>query len=198
MQTISETHHSPIANRISKGLSIAWWIMLLRGIAAIAFGVLCWVRPDISLATLTLVFGVYALVDGALGSWVAITSRKTNDDWWILLLWALVSLGAGVLTFMHPDATALALLFYIAVWAIAAGVLQLVVAFLLRKEIEGEWRLVVIGLASIIFGVLLMARPNEGALAVLWIIGTYALTVGALTAALAFRVRKLRNLVKTP
>jgi len=166
-----------------------WWMLLLRGLIAIAFGLLLWVQPAISLAALVLFFGGYVLADGILGVWSAIAGRKDHEDWWVLLLWGLTGIGVGILTFMAPGVTALALLFYIAVWAIATGVLQIAAAIRLRKMIRGEWWLILGGLASVIFGVLLMARPGAGALAVLWLIAAYAVVFGVFLVLLAFKVR---------
>jgi len=170
-------------------LKRGWWLLVLRGIAAIAFGVLTWIQPAISLAALVLLFGVYALADGLLGLWMALSGRKGNDHWWLLLLASLVGIGAGLLTFTAPGITALALLFYIAVWAIATGVLQIVAALRLRREISGEWWLILAGLASVAFGVILLSRPGAGALAVLWLIAAYAIVFGVLELMLAFKVR---------
>src|SRR5271166_2383646 len=116
-------------------------MLLLRGLIAIAFGVLCWVQPWISLVALVFLFGAYILADGILGVWAAFAGRTENEDWWLLLLWGLVGIGVGILTFMAPDITALALLFYIAIWAIATGVLQIMAAIRLRREISDEWLL---------------------------------------------------------
>jgi uncharacterized membrane protein HdeD (DUF308 family) len=109
----------------------------------------------------------------------------------VLLLEGLVGIGAGLLTLFAPGVTAVVLLLYVAVWAIATGVLEIVAAIRLRKEIEGEWLMALSGVASVVFGVLLMARPGAGALAVLWLIGAYALVFGVLLVALSFRVRRL-------
>ena len=177
-------------------LSRYWWVLLLRGIVAIVFGVLAFVWPGITLASLVLVFGAYALVDGVFAIVGAIRGGG-REPWWLLVLEGLVGIGIGVLTLFAPGITALALLFYIAIWAIATGVLEIGAAIALRKEIEGEWLLALGGLASVGFGALLVARPGEGALAVLWIIGAYALVFGALLVLLSFRARKLRGLAPT-
>lgn len=172
-------------------LARTWWIVLLRGIAAILFGVMALAQPGITVAALVLLFGAYAFADGVFGIWLALAGRSRHDDWWLLLLWALASLGAGVLTFMAPDITALVLLFYIAAWAIATGVLQIVAAIRLRRQIDGEWALVLGGLASVLFGFVLMARPAVGALSVIWLIGAYGLMIGVLLVWLAFTVKRL-------
>jgi len=170
-------------------LSRDWWMLLLRGLFAIAFGLLLWLQPGISLAALVLFFGAYSLADGILGVWSAFAGRKDHEDWWVMLLWGLTGVGIGIITFVAPGVTALALLFYIAVWAVATGVLQIAAAVRLRKVIRGEWWLVLGGLASVIFGVLLMARPGAGALAVLWLIAAYAVVFGVFLVLLAFKVR---------
>ena len=180
---------SVIRQRLAEALSRNWWILLLRGLAAIAFGVLTWMRPGISLAALVLFFAALAVADGILGTWMALDGRKENEDWWVLLLAGLVGVGVGVVTFVAPGITALALLFYIALWAIAKGVLEVIAAIRLRKEIEGEWMLVLAGLASILFGGLLIVRPGAGALAILWLLAAYAVVFGVLLVLLAFKVR---------
>jgi len=179
---VVEKHLVPILSR-------NWWLLLLRGIAAIAFGILTWWMPGISLAVLVLFFGAYALVDGIFAVWMAFASRGRNEQWWLMLLWGFLGIGVGILTFVEPGLTALALLFYIAIWAIATGVLEIVAAIRLRKEIEGEWLLILAGLASVVFGVVLIARPGVGALAVLWIIAAYAIVFGVLMVMLAFKAR---------
>ena len=140
---------------------------------------------------------IYAVVDGVMGVWVAIAGRKEMDNWWALLLWGLVSIAVGALTFLTPGITTLALLFYMAVWAIARGVLEIVSAIRLRKEIQGEWMLALAGAASVAFGAILIARPGDGALAVLWLIAVYAIVVGALLTVLALKVRSLGKVLAT-
>jgi len=167
-----------------------WWVLLLRGIAAIAFGVLTWFEPGVTLAILVLLFGAYSLVDGVLGVWSALAARKEHDDWWLLLLVGLLGIGVGILTFFAPGLTAVGLLFYIAVWAIATGVLEIITAIRLRKQIEGEWLLILGGVVSVLFGVLLMAQPGAGALAVLWLIAGYAVVFGILLVVLAFKAKR--------
>jgi uncharacterized membrane protein HdeD (DUF308 family) len=178
-----------VAAQFASTLSRKWWLLLLRAVVAIAFGILTFVQPSISLAALVLLFGAYSMADGILCLWTAIAGPKDQDSWWLLLLEGLLGVGIGVLTIWSPGITALALLFYIAIWAIATGVLEVVAAIRLRKEIDNEWLLLLAGIASIAFGVLLAAQPQSGALAVLWLIGSYAIVFGVLLLILAFRVR---------
>ncbi len=174
---------------VAEILSRKWWLLMLRGALAVAFGVLAWTQPGVTLAVLVTFFGIYVLADGVLGVWAAVTGHKDLDHWILLLMWGLVGVGVGIMTFVAPGVTAVALLFYIAIWAVTTGVLQIVAAIRLRKEVEGEWLLVLGGLVSVAFGVMLMSRPGAGVLAVLWIIGTYAVIFGVILMLLAFKVR---------
>lgn len=178
-----------IEERISNMLSRGWSFLLFRGIAAIVFGVLTWAWPGISLTALVLLFGFYALVDGLLAVWAAIAGRGASEYWWLLLLGGFVGIGVGLLAFARPGLTALALLFYIAAWAIATGVLEIIAAIRVRKEVDGEWRLILAGLASVAFGAFLLARPGAGALTLLWVIAGYAVFFGILLIMLALKVR---------
>jgi uncharacterized membrane protein HdeD (DUF308 family) len=178
-------------SRLSTILSLTWWVLLLRGLFAITFGIITLLQPTITLALLLLFFAFYTLSDGILGVWTAIAGRKEDENWWVLLLWGLVGIVVGILTIMAPSLTVLALLFYIAIWAIATGVLEIVAAIRLRKEIEGEWLLVLGGVASVVFGILLMAQPGAGAISLVWLIASFAIIFGIILSLLAFKVRKL-------
>jgi len=166
-----------------------WWLMLLRGLAAIGFGILVITKPQISLQVLVYLFGVYVLVEGILGVALAIQGRNELDSWGVLLLWGLLGVAVGILAFSKPDLTALALLFYIALWAIATGVLEIAAAIRLREVLQNEWLLILAGIVSVAFGVWLVARPDAGALAVLLAIGIYAIVFGVLVVLFAFKIR---------
>ena len=147
---------------LAAALGRNWWLLLLRGLVAIVFALLTWAQPGVSLAALVLVFGIYVLADGLLGVWSAIAKRRDNRHWWLLLLWGLVGIVVGVMTFIMPGITGLVLLMYIAAWAVITGVLQIVAAIRLRKEIKGEWLMILSGLVSVAFGVLLFLQPGAG------------------------------------
>jgi uncharacterized membrane protein HdeD (DUF308 family) len=181
---------NPIEQRLASVLSRHWWLLLLRGLAAIIFGVLTWTQPGISLAALVLLFGAYSMVDGIFATWAAIAGAKDHDFRWVLVLEGLLGIGVGILTFVAPGITALALLFYIAIWAIATGVLEIAAAIRLRKEIKNEWVLVLAGLASVLFGFVLAMHPGAGALTLLWLIASYAVVFGVLLVVLAFKTRR--------
>jgi uncharacterized membrane protein HdeD (DUF308 family) len=181
---------------LSNVLSRYWWTTLLRGVVWILFGIVVFTQPGISLVTLTLLFGAFALVDGIGNVVSAVGGRQEYQNWWVLLLAGLAGIVVGVLTFVSPGVTALGLLYFIAIWAIATGILAIVAAIHLRKEIEGEFWLGLAGFASVVFGVLLVARPGAGALTVLWLIASYAIAFGVMLVILAFKERTFVNLVR--
>ena len=178
-----------VQKRLSTVLTRGWRRLLLRGVAAIAFGIVTWMWPGLSLATLMVAFALYAIADGVLGVWTAISGRKDHAYWGVLLAAGLLGICAGVLTLAAPRLVAVFLLLYIAVWAIAKGGLEIVTAIRLRKEIQGEWLLLLAGAASVLFGAFLLVRPAGGALVLLWLIGAYAVTMGVLLVLLALKAR---------
>jgi uncharacterized membrane protein HdeD (DUF308 family) len=174
---------------IGEILSRYWWMTVLRGLFWILFGVVIFARPGISLLSLTLALGIVIFADGVLNVMNAFAGRKVHEDWWVLLLLGLTGIGIGALTFYSPQTTALALVFYVAIWAIATGLLQITAAMRLRRQLAGEVWWILAGIASVIFGVLLIVQPAAGALTLLWLFAVYAIAFGVLLVLLAFRVR---------
>jgi uncharacterized membrane protein HdeD (DUF308 family) len=168
-----------------------WWLWLARGIFAVAFGVMAFALPELTLQVLVLLFGIYAVADGVTALWLGAVTRA----WWLILL-GVLAIGAGIATFIRPEITAVALLYLIAAWAIARGIFEIVTAIELRKVIDNEWLLALAGAISIAFGFMLAANREAGALAVVWIIGAYATAVGAVIIILAFRLRALIRRIK--
>jgi uncharacterized membrane protein HdeD (DUF308 family) len=166
-----------------------WWLLLLRGIAAIIFGLLAFAWPGLTLLTLILFYGAFALVDGVLAIAAAITGGVPGSRWWLAIV-GLLGIAAGLLTFLTPGLTALVLLFFIAGWAIVTGVFEIIGAIKLRKEIDNEWLLILGGIISVLFGVGMMLAPGAGALALVWVIGAYSVVMGVIFVALAFRLKK--------
>ena len=167
-----------------------WWVLLLRGLLSIIFGVLVLVWPVIAVEVLVLLFGAFVLLDGVFAIVSAIRGRKDHRLWWLVLLEGIAGITFGVVTLIWPQITALVLLLLIAGWAIATGALQIAAAILLRKELAGEWLLVVGGILSVAFGVLLVIQPQAGAIALVWLIGVYSIFFGMLLIVLAFRLRR--------
>jgi uncharacterized membrane protein HdeD (DUF308 family) len=176
---------SPMLHALSKN----WWLLLLRGIAAIVFGVLTFVWPGITLLTLVLFYGVFALIDGVLAIAAAVMGGQPAPRWWLAIV-GLLGIAVGILTFMWPGITAVVLLLVIAAWAIAMGIFEIVGAIRLRKEIDNEWWLIAAGAISVLFGLSLIVQPQTGALALLFVIGVYAILHGISLVWLALRLRK--------
>ena len=175
-----------------------WWLLALRGLAGILFGIGAFVWPGGTLAVLVILFGAYALVDGIFALIAGIRLRSQMDFWWLMILEGVVGIIVGVLTFMSPGITALVLVTFIAAWSIITGVFEIATAIRMRKVIDNEWMLILAGLGSLLFGVLLFLFPGAGALSLVWLIGAYALIFGILTLVLAFRVRGMQDEVSQP
>jgi uncharacterized membrane protein HdeD (DUF308 family) len=173
-------------------LTRGWWLMLLRGIAGILFGIAAFVWPGLTILALTLLYGVFALSDGILSLGAAFTGGgdRSIPTWWLALI-GLLGVAAGVVAFLWPGLTAFALIVIIGVWAVAIGVLEIIGAIWLREEIEDEWLLIVAGILSVLFGLAVLLRPGAGALALAWAVGAYALLSGALHVAFALRLKRL-------
>ncbi|MGZ5685846.1 MAG: HdeD family acid-resistance protein [Usitatibacter sp.] len=173
-------------------LQRSWWMLALRGVAAIVFGVLAIVWPDLTLLVLVGLFAAFAFITAAAYIGAALKARGNDGGgkgWWLLLLWGLVAVAAGGIAIFHPIVTALTLVLLMGANALVTGVLDLVMAFRLRKEIRNEWMLVLAGLVSIVFGALVLAFPGAGALAMVWMVSFYATLTGVLLLALAIRLR---------
>lgn len=148
-----------------------WWTLIVRGLVAILFGILVLIAPGITLRTMIFFFGAFALIDGIVGVIALLFNMGKYQNWWAMFFNALLSIAAGLVALLWPGITALSLLWVIAAWAIVAGVFQIVAAVQLRKEIENEWLLGLSGLASIVFGIWLFARPGAGILSLVWLVG---------------------------
>jgi uncharacterized membrane protein HdeD (DUF308 family) len=166
-------------------LTSNWWLVMLRGLIAILFGIFALTSPLAALAAFVLIFGVWAFIDGIDALAMAVSGWRS----WQLVFVGLVGIGIGFLTFFRPGITAFALYAAVAAWAIARGLLEIAVAIELRKTIKGELWMVLAGVASIVFGVLLILLPMAGVLTLAWLIGAYALIFGVLMFALSLRLR---------
>jgi uncharacterized membrane protein HdeD (DUF308 family) len=166
-----------------------WWVLALRGVVAILFALIAFSRPGITLIALVWLWGAYAFIDGVFSAIAAVRAAERHQRWGLLLLEGICGIIAGVIAFAMTGITALVLVYVIAAWAIVTGIFEIAAAIRLRQMIEGEWLLGLSGVLSVLLGVLIMARPGAGLLAWVWMIGAYALLVGIVLIALAFRLR---------
>jgi uncharacterized membrane protein HdeD (DUF308 family) len=170
-----------------------WWAVLLRGILGVLFGVYALMLPMRALALLVFVYAFYALINGIISLAGAITGGTAVRSWWSLLAESLLSVAAGVVLLLWPGAGAVALVYVFAFWAVMSGMVELVSAVELRKEIEGEWLLGLAGVLSIAAGIFVAFRPVAGLFAITWIIGGYALAFGIVLIGLSFRLRSVHK-----
>ena len=171
-------------------LTTNWWALLLRGIAAVLFGLAALFWPGLTLFVLIVFFGAYTLVDGIFAIVAGI--RGSGGRRWLLLAEGVLGVLVGLIAFFWPGMTALVLLYVIAAWAISTGILKVVMAIWLRRELENEWLLVLSGVLSVLFGVILAVLPGVGLLSLVWLVGVYALIFGVALIVLGFRVRGQR------
>ena len=171
-------------------LAKCWWLLLLRGIAAVLFGLLAFIWPGLTLVTLVLLYGAFALVDGVISLVAAFTgSAKPIPTWWLVVV-GLLGIAAGIVTFAWPGITAILLVLFIGAWALVHGIFEIIGAIQLRKEIDNEWMLILGGALSVLFGLIVLIAPGAGALGLIWAIASYSIIFGILFIALALRLRK--------
>jgi uncharacterized membrane protein HdeD (DUF308 family) len=181
-------------------LSANWWALALRGLFAVLFAIFAFARPGITLGVLVLMFGVYAFLDGVLAIVAAARAVRGHKRWGALLLEGIAGILAALCAWFVPGVTLAFLIFLVAAWAIITGVFEIAAAIRLRRHIRGEWLLILMGIISIVFGVLLYVAPIAGAIVIVWWLGGYALIFGILLLVLAFRLRSLHPtlLAQTP
>jgi uncharacterized membrane protein HdeD (DUF308 family) len=168
-----------------------WWALLLRGIAAVLFGLAALFSPGVTLFVLIVFFGAYAMVDGALA--IVAGFRGSEGSRWLLLAEGVLGVLAGLVAFFWPGMTALVLLFLISAWAILTGLLKVIMAIAFRRKVENAWLMGLSGVLSVLFGVVLAVLPGEGLLSLVWLVGIYALIFGVALIVLGFRARGHRE-----
>jgi uncharacterized membrane protein HdeD (DUF308 family) len=170
-----------------------WWVLALRGVLSILFGIIAVMLPGPTLAAMIMLFGAFALVDGVLAIVLAVRGMRSHERWGGMLVTGLISIAAGLVTFLWPAIGALTLIYIIAAWALVTGVFEIVAAVKLRKLITGEWMLLTAGILSVLLGALTMIFPGIGLLAFVWYLAAYAIVYGIVVVMLAFQVRKLAS-----
>jgi uncharacterized membrane protein HdeD (DUF308 family) len=177
---------------VAEFLARSWWLMAIRGLIAVVFGVVAFIAPAITILTLVLLFGAFAMANGILSLILAYKAPK-GSRLGGLIFGGILGIIAGLIAFLMPGITALSLVMLVGAWAILTGVMEIVAAVKLRKVITNEWLLVLAGIASIAFGVIVFFVPSAGALALTWWIGAYAIFFGALLIVLAFKMKHWKD-----
>ena len=191
--TIADPTEFGFKTSLVEALAANWWLILVRGLVAILFGVSALVIPDLTLRMVIYLIGAFALVDGIFAVAAGLRGGTPMPRWWLLVV-GVAGIGAGLLAVFVPEMTAVLLIMYVGFWAIVKGLFEIVGAVSVRKEIDNEWMLIFGGALSVLFGLVAIVAPGTGALALLWLIATYAILSGAMLIAFALRLRKVRNL----
>ncbi len=178
-------------------LTQSWWLVVLRGMTAILFGLTAFLWPGLTIFFLVVLFGIYALVDGFIAFAAGLSHTGDSPRWWVFLLEGLVGISVGVIALVWPEVTILAILAMIATWAIITGILEIAAAIRLRRTIKNEWVLALGGILSIALGIGLILQPLAGSLVIVWTIGAYALIFGVLWVFLGLRLRNLYRIVRS-
>lgn len=165
-----------------------WWVIALRGLMGIVVGIIAFVMTLPTMIAIVWLFGAYAFLDG-LFNLVSVWRQGQARPWWAMALEGVLGIGAGIISFIWPGITALALVYLVAAWALVTGVLEIVAAIRLRKEIKGEWMLALSGVLSLTLGVLFAIAPDAGAVSLVWLWGAYTAAFGILLIWLSFRLR---------
>jgi uncharacterized membrane protein HdeD (DUF308 family) len=194
--TVAGSHTSPASDARSEAMSALlaqnWWLVALRGVVGILFGIIALVFPGSTMLSLVILFSAYMLVDGAFAIASAVRAARRHERWGWLTLEGIANIITGILAFLWPGLTILAFVLLIAAWAIVSGALMLAAAFRLKVD-HGRWWLVLGGVVSLVYGVLLVLAPLIGALVLTWWLGAYALVFGVVLLVLAFRLRSHRD-----
>jgi uncharacterized membrane protein HdeD (DUF308 family) len=170
-----------------------WWALALRGVAALLFGLIALFAPGFVAVWLAILFGAYALIDGIFAIIAGIRAAERHERWWPLALEGLLSVIVGLIALVMPVAAAVALLYFVSAWAIVTGVFRISAAIRLRKEVRGEWLLILNGALSVLLGILIVAHPGAGLITLVWVLGVYAIIYGIVLVGLAFKLRAHRQ-----
>ena len=174
---------------MTPSLRTNWWALVLRGVVAIILGIVAFALPGVTVAALVTLFGIYALIDGVLAIVLTVKAAEVHGRWGGFLLEGILGLLFGIVAIAAPIAVAAVFIQVLAIWALITGVLEIVAAFRLRRSVEGEWLLILVGVLSILFGIVLFAEPVAGAVVLVWILAAYGLFFGVLLIVLGFRLR---------
>lgn len=173
--------------------AINWWLVGLRGLSAVLFGIVAILWPALTLGILIIIFGLYVIVDGIFTIVLGIGGRKYHSNSWWMIFEGLIRIAVGVIAVVWPGLTSISLVILIAIWAIITGIIGIILAIRLRKEIKNELLMGMSSALSVLLGIILIAQPNVGALAVVFLIGFYAILFGILLIIFAFQMQKRKK-----
>ena len=183
---------------MKSGLGRNWWMVALRGILAVAFGLYALFVPGLALAAIIMAFGVVVLLGGILAIVAGVRRRAEHQPSWAFIVEGIVCVAFGLLALIKPGATALAWLYLISGFAVVSGILHIVAGVELRKQVEGEWALILNGILTTVLGILMVLLPWAGLLSLVWLVGAYSLFFGVLLLVLAIRLRSRWNARSVP
>ena len=179
-----------MAGFLSSFYQRSWWSLMIRGVVAVIFGLLALLWPDKTLDFLTTLFGVFVLVVGLVATIGAIMHRRESDNWWLILIPGIAGIVIGIISIAMPPFTQTVIIYLIAIWSLVSGLGQIYSAMKIRKDVEGEWIPILIGIISVVLGVILFVRPRDAAATVMWLVGLFVLVLGILWIIMGFRVRR--------
>ena len=166
-----------------------WWLLALRGLFAILFGIVILAWPALTIEILVIIYGVFALVGGILSMIIGLFSIGKNSNWWLMFLEGVLGFIVGGIVLKWPAMSLLLLIIIIALWAIISGIAQIITAFFVRQQIKNEWLMALSGLISLLFGLLLFSWPISGIIVLSWLIGFYALLLGIFLIVFGFQIK---------
>jgi uncharacterized membrane protein HdeD (DUF308 family) len=183
---------------MKSGLGRSWWMVAMRGILAVAFGLYALFVPGLALAAIIMAFGVVVLLAGILAIVAGMRRQAEHQPSWPFVIEGIICVALGLLALIKPGATAVAWLYLISGFAVVSGILHIVAGVELRKQVEGEWVLILNGILTTILGILMVLLPWAGLLSLVWLIGAYSLFFGVLLLVFAFRLRSIFHASPAP
>ncbi|UKJ09103.1 HdeD family acid-resistance protein [Solitalea lacus] len=166
-----------------------WWVIFLRGLVALGFGIIAIIWPSITLIILLYFFGFYLIADGFIALLTVVLSWGRREDKWLLVLDGILSLGVGVIALQLPEAATISIAFMVGFWAIIGGIIKIAFSIHVRSEVKGEGWIAFSGVMTIIFGFLIISNPVAGAISLVWLIAAFSIVMGLMWVVTAFRIR---------
>ncbi|MEM0516231.1 DUF308 domain-containing protein [Pseudoalteromonas sp. YIC-827] len=176
---------------INTSLPGQWPIFVIQGIIAIIFAAVAWFSPQATIGALIFVFAAFFMFDGCSRVWLAFKQKQYSSYWHLTLIAGILGIVAAIVTVSMPQLTALIMLYLIAFWAIAIGLMEMAAAIKLFKHLQGVTLLLLSGVVSILFGIYLIVNPGQGIIAMLWLVAIYAFAFGIILCWLGFKLRAL-------